>query len=140
MKPLAHFFSSLILALSLFPILKWNALLILAGGFLIDIDHYFWYVCKYRKINIFDSYKFFIKPMDEKNFKSVMGIILVFHTVEFLMIMLAFSYLSKLALAFTIGLLLHYTLDLLYLYFVARGFVLNHSIIYWLYKEKIQKL
>ena len=140
MKPLAHFFSSLILALSLFPILKWNALLILAGGFLIDIDHYFWYVYKYRKINIFDSYKFFIKPMDEKNFKSVMGILLVFHTIEFLMIMLVFSYLSKLAFAFTIGLLLHYTLDLLYLCFVARGFVLNHSIIYWLYKEKIQKL
>ena len=140
MKPLAHFFSSLILALSLFPILKWNALLILAVGFLIDIDHYFWYVYKYRKINIFDSYKFFIKPMNEKSFGSVMGILLIFHTVDFLMVMLALSYLSKLALAFTIGLLLHYALDLLYLYFVAQRFVVNHSIIYWLYKEKIQKL
>ena len=140
MKPLAHLLSSLILALLLIPILEWNALLVLAGGFLIDIDHYFWYVYKYRKISIFGSYKFFIKPMDEKNFKSVIGILLVFHTIEFLLIMLAFSYLNKIALAFAIGLLLHYTLDLLYLYFVAKRFVLNHSIIYWIYKEKIQKL
>ncbi|MBI2659143.1 hypothetical protein HYX05_03555 [Candidatus Woesearchaeota archaeon] len=140
MKPLAHLLSSLILALSLIPILKWNALLVLAGGFLIDIDHHFWYVYRYRKINIFKAYKFFIKPMDEKNFKSVAGILLIFHTAEFLLIMLALSYISKIALAFTIGLLLHYALDLCYLYFVARGFVVNHSIIYWIYREKIQKL
>ena len=78
--------------------------------------------------------------MNEKSFGSVMGILLIFHTVEFLMVMLALSYLSKLALIFTVGLLLHYALDLLYLYFIAKGFVVNHSIIYWLYKEKIQKL
>jgi len=140
MKPSAHFLSSLILAIILFPILKLGSLIVLAGGFLIDIDHYFWYVYRYRKIKIFDSYKFFIKPMDEKDFKSVAGILLIFHTAEFLMAMLILSYFSKIALAFTIGLLLHYALDLCYLYFVAKGFVVNHSIIYWIYKEKIQKL
>ena len=140
MKPLAHLLSSLILALILFPILKWSAVLILAGGFFIDIDHYLWYVYKYRKINIFESYKLFIKPMHEKDFKSVTGILIIFHTIEFLIIMAILSYFNKFALIFTIGLLLHYALDLIYLSFVAKRFIVNHSIIYWIYKNAIQKI
>ena len=140
MKTSVHLIASLILSALLYPLFEWKVLLILISGVLIDVDHYFWYIYKYRKINIFESYKFFIKPMDEKDFKSVMGILLIFHTVEFLTIMIVLSYFNKFILIFTIGLFLHYALDLIYLYFVAERFILNHSIIYWICKKRIQKL
>ena len=140
MKTSAHLIASIILTAALYPVFRWKVVLILVGGVLIDIDHYFWYAYKYKKINIFESYKFFIRPMDEKNFESIMGILLVFHTVEFLIIMAVLSYFSKFALIFTIGLLLHYALDLIYLYIVAKKFIINHSVIHWVYKELIQKV
>ena len=140
MRTSVHLVVSIILSALLYPLFGWKVLLILISGVLIDIDHYFWYIYKYRKIDIFESYKFFIKPMNEKDFKSIMGILLIFHTVEFLTIMIVLSYFNKIILIFTIGLLLHYALDLIYLYFVAERFLVNHSIIYWIYKKRIQKL
>lgn len=140
MKTSVHLISSIILAAALYPVFQWKVILILVGGVLIDADHYFWYIYKYKNFNFVDSYKFYIKNMEIKDFTNVAGILLVFHTVEFLIIMAVLSYFSKFALMFTIGLLLHYALDLIYLYIVAKKFVVNHSVIHWVYKELIQKV
>lgn len=140
MRPLIHFFFSLILAALLYPIFNWKVLLILAGSVLIDIDHYFWWICKYKKFNLIKAYTFFMRNMEANDFTNVDGILIIFHTIEFLLIMIVLSFYFEYALAFTIGLIFHYFLDLIFLYFVPKHFIANHSIIYWLLKHQIQKV
>lgn len=140
MEAWKHLLFSSILAAAFYPVFNWKALLIFAGGFLIDIDHYFWYVQKYRKFNIYECYKFYRMEAEKNNFRNVVGLLLVFHTVEFFLLMAFFSFYTRFALAFTIGLSAHYLLDLVFLYIIPKRFIANHSIIYWIYKNKIQKL
>ena len=135
MKTSVHFAASIILAAMLYHLFKWNALLVLFGGVLIDIDHYFWYACKYKKFSILQSYKFYIKIMDAKDFGKVEGMLCIFHTIEFLALMALLSFYFEAALIITIGLVLHYLLDLLYLYLNPKRFILNHSIMGWLLKN-----
>ncbi len=139
MKTSIHLTASLILAALLYPLLSWKALFILAGGVLIDVDHYFWYAYKYKNLNLIKSYEFFIKNLEVNDFTNVKGVVLIFHTIEFLLIMVLFSFYNKFALLFTIGLLSHYLLDFIWFYFILKRFILNHSIILWIIKNK-QKL
>ena len=140
MKTSVHIAVSIILAAALYPFFKSNVLLILAGGVLIDVDHYLWYIYQYKKFSILQSYKFYIKVMDANDFAKVDGILCIFHTIEFLLLMILLSFYFELALIFTIGLVSHYLMDLLYLYLAPKHFILNHSVIYWIYKSLIQKL
>ena len=140
MKTWVHFAASLILAAILYPLYNWKVILVFAGGVLIDIDHYFWYIYKYRKFNIFQAYKFFLKNMIKRDFSSVSGILLIFHTIEFLLIIVILSIYLDFIFIFATGLLLHYLLDLIYLYSVPKQFIANHSIIYWIYRNKIQNV
>lgn len=139
MKTSVHLAVSVILAAMLYPLFKLNVLLIFVGGVLIDIDHYFWYACKYKNFSILESYKFYIKAMDANDFARVKGILCIFHTMEFLLFMAVLSFYFKPALIFTIGLVSHYLMDLLYLYLVPKRFILNHSIIWWLIKNHESK-
>ena len=139
MKTLVHFLFSSVLALTFFPLFKWKTLLILAGGVLIDIDHYFWYILKYKDFNLINSYKFYTKNIETNNYTNVMGILLVFHTIEFLLAMIILSFYFELALIFTIGLLLHYLLDFIFLYFVVKKPITNNSILSWYLKTKSKK-
>lgn len=136
MKTYVHFAVSAILAVIFYPLFKWNVLFILVGGVLIDIDHYLWYAYKYKKFNILESYKFYIKVMDANDFSKVTGMLCIFHTIEFLLLMALLSFYFKPALIFTIGMASHYLLDLLYLYVVPKRFILNHSLIWWLIENK----
>jgi len=142
MKTSVHVVASVILAAVLYHFFKWKVLLILVGGVLIDVDHYFWYVYKYRKFNFFDSYQFYIKNIEINDFTNVAGILLVFHTLEFLLIVVLLSFYYEPVFIFTIGLISHYLLDFIFLSFIAKRFIANHSIIHWVYKNKlkIQKL
>ncbi len=137
MKLWPHLLSSLILAAALYPAFGWKAILVLAGGFLIDIDHYIWYVCKYKKLSFFDAYNHFSGQFKEKDFSKNIGILLVFHTLEFMAVMIALSYYTAYSYFFIIGLLLHYLLDLVFLFSVPKSFIANHSVIWWVVKNKI---
>ena len=139
MKTWVHLVVSAILAAALYPVSQWKVLLIFAGGVLIDIDHYLWYICKYKKFNLIDSYKFYLKNMEIKDFTNVYGILLVFHTIEFLFIMVFLSFYNEFALLFTLGLLAHYILDIIFILFVSKRFIVNHSLILWLVKNTTQK-
>lgn len=138
MKTSIHLAASLILAALLYPLFSWKALLVLTGGVLIDVDHYLWYVYKYKKFNLLDSYKFYLKNMETNNFTNVMGILLVFHTIEFLLLLAFLSFYYESVLAFTIGLLSHYFLDVIFLYSVPKRIITNHSIISWIVKNRIK--
>ena len=129
-----------ILAAALYPFFSWNILIIFAGGVLIDIDHYLWYVYKFKKISLFECYDYFIDGMRKDRINKNLGILLIFHTIEFIAMMLALSFFNELALIFTIGLLSHYLLDGIFLYRTAKRLIANPSIIGWIVKSKIQKV
>lgn len=135
-----HFLSSLVLAAIAYPVFGWSALLIVAGGVLIDIDHYIWYIYRYRKFEFLECYRHFMVTTKRRDFKEHYGMLLAFHTIEFFMLMIFLSFYSKLALIFTIGVVSHYVMDLAFLYNVPKCFVANHSIVHWVYKNKIQKV
>lgn len=135
MRASIHFIVSSVLAAVLYPIFSWKALFIFIGGFLIDIDHYFLYIRRYRKFNLSNCYSHYTN-----NDKNHIGELQIFHNIEFLLMSVIFSIYSQLALMFTIGLLAHYIGDIIQRYSIAKSFVSNPSITAWIIKNKIQKL
>ena len=140
MKTWVHAIISLILAGWLYQAYNWKVIFLLAAGILIDIDHYFWYVYRYRDFSLIKSYKFYMKNIERNDFSNVMGLLLIFHTLEFFLIMILLSFFSAAAFMFAAGLTAHYILDFIYTYHKAKGAVANHSVIYWVYKNLIQKV
>lgn len=136
MGPLIHFLVSLFIGVLLYPIFGWRVLMVFAGGILIDIDHYFLYVCRFRKFGLGECYKYYHTNIKKNNFKEFLGALLIFHTIEFLLLSAFLSAFSSLALMFTIGLLSHYVLDIIHRYRFEKSFVTNPSIISWLIKSK----
>jgi hypothetical protein len=139
MKPSVHLLVSLILAVILYPTFNWKVLFILIGGVLIDIDHYFLYIYRFRKFNLRNCYNYFYVEARKDNFKGIIGSLLIFHTIELLLISIILSFYIEFALIFTISLLIHYLLDLIWHYLVPKRLIANHSIISWIIKNKIQK-
>ena len=131
-----HALASSVLALVLYSFFKWNVAFIFVGGVLVDIDHYFWYIFKFKSLNLFDCYNYYMEHMDKKKIYNIVGLLMVFHTIEFLAICIFLSFYYKFVLVFTIGLLLHYLLDAIFLYSVPKRVVANHSIISWILKNK----
>jgi hypothetical protein len=138
MKVIIHFITSSILAAVLYPTFSWKVFLIIAGGVLIDIDHYLWYAYKYKNFSLVKSYKFY--AANAEKYKIHAGILLIFHSIEFLVVLAVISFYTEFALLLTIGLLLHHLLDLIWVYFVPKRFIINYSVIAWVIKNKIQKL
>ena len=138
MKTPAHVAVSLRLAALLYPIFQWKVLLILAGGVIIDIDHYFWYICKYKKFGLLSCYRFLSIETRKNKWKEVIGALFVFHTLEFVLLMILLSFYSNSALMFVIGLLGHYILDFIWHFTVPKRVIVNHSIISWIINNKIR--
>ncbi|MBI3026473.1 hypothetical protein HYY70_00015 [Candidatus Woesearchaeota archaeon] len=140
METWKHFLLSLIIAILMHALYEWKALFILIGGVLIDIDHYVWYIYKYRKFNLIDCYKFYADANTSMNFKPHFGLLHVFHTLEFLLAVAALSFYNEFALLFLVGLIGHYLLDLIWYITVPKCIIADHSIIHWIVKNQIQKV
>ena len=112
----------------------------LAGGVLIDVDHYLWYAYRYRKMDFFEAYRYYLKNLAKNDFMADIGILLVFHTIEFLAFMAVLSFYDSAFFLFTVGLASHYMLDVIFLYFVAKRRIADYSIVHWVLKNKIQKV
>jgi len=140
MVPLIHFLVSIFIVMLLYPIFNWQVLMIFVGGVLIDIDHYLLYIYRFRKFSLRGCYRYHHIKVKKNNHKDVFGALLIFHTIEFLLLSVFLSIYSTLALMFTIGLLGHYTLDVIERYKLEKSFITNPSLISWIIKNKIQKL
>jgi hypothetical protein len=138
MTPSKHLISALILAAILYPLFNWKVIFIVAGGFLIDIDHYLWYIFRHKSINILECYKFFIAHHKHNNFDESVGILLIFHNLEFLLVMAFLSLYSEIAMLFLFGLILHYSLDLVWLSSVPKRFLSSPSILKWLLNKSFK--
>lgn len=124
-----HFIVSIILSILLFSIFKWNVLLILVGGVLIDVDHYLLYYMKFKKFDLVKGYKYF----SEKDcWKELINSLSIFHTVEFLILMIVLSFYYKLFILMVIGMVPHLIMDFIYESKATGRLVKCPSFIYWL--------
>ena len=80
-----HFIVSLAISLFLFPFFGCGSFLVMVGGFLIDIDHYIWYILRYRDFNIKNAYK--------RNKNHDTKVLNIFHQVDVIALFIILSFL-----------------------------------------------
>ena len=131
---------------SLFPQTQWyNLAIIFFSSFLIDFDHYASSVLKEkRNLNLINSLNYHkeqgkIQKAEKDNGIRKKGVLHIFHTLEFHILVLAIGiFFFKPFIFIFIGMLFHSILDLLYLtkedYIYRRNFILALWII-----KKIRK-
>ncbi len=99
-----HFLFGLIVSLLLYPVYGINILIIFFTNLLLDVDHYILYIFKFKSFSIIKAHDYFFN--EEKPF------LLFFHTVEFLLALLFFSFYFRLAFFALVGLVIHLLLDI----------------------------
>ena len=85
-------------------------------------------------------YKYFMERTGKSRIMENYGILLVFHTLEFVMCVAILSFYFDIAFLFLTGLLVHLALDMFFVFSVAGHPIAKHSLISWIYKNRIQKL
>ncbi|MFH1510972.1 MAG: hypothetical protein ABIF10_04715 [Candidatus Woesearchaeota archaeon] len=112
MKLSTHIAASLALATILYPVIGWNSIIVFLAGFVIDIDHLFWYYLCYgtaspAKVSN-QCYEW--RKLGDK--VAVRGFLLVFHVIEFALIIGVLAIFFRWALYIFFGLALHQILDI----------------------------
>ena len=139
MKFTVHFLSSIALAGVLFPFVGLvPAALVFLGGWTVDLDHYLWYIIKYKKFGMAECNRFFTVDSRTNNSRHFRGSFMPAHTIEFIVLMAFLSFYSKYAMYYSIGLALHFLLDFLSFLLIEKDFPLVHSIIYWTIRKNIK--
>ncbi len=123
MKLITHLVVSMILALALFPIFGIKSFIVLVSGFLIDIDHLLYFKGSFK-----ETYRYFKNIDSYNNIKKSLGIIKIFHTVEFLVIIAISSFYYEIALIFLIGLTVHIIMDIFYVWKTFKVFRIDSFI------------
>lgn len=117
MLPIIHFLAGLLLSALLFILGIPTAfiLIILVASVLIDIDHYLLYTFIKKDINPFNAYKFYLvegkKYRNKKKFQF--AFLMIFHTIEFFLLLTVLSFFSEIALLIFIGCVFHMCIDLM---------------------------
>jgi len=89
------------------------SLLFLAGGVLIDIDHYIFYVVKKKDFSIKRMYDYCIDS-------TYNHIFCIFHNIEFVTLLLIISVIIPLFSMLTAGVIIHLIIDLISVYYKGR--------------------
>lgn len=131
-----HMATSLALAASLYPFFGWISLFAVVGGFLIDIDHYFWYIYKTKKFSIKGCYDYYMLPPKKGNFFNCKDSLFVFHTIELIILIAILALFNVYIKIILLGLILHISLDVYYRLTKAKSLFLSQpSIIGYLFKS-----
>jgi len=80
--------------------------LIFLASFLIDFDHYIWHLNKKKNFNLKKAY-FYLKEINLSK-----PLFMIFHTIEFLLLIFLISFLWEGFLFILIGMLFHSVLDI----------------------------
>jgi len=131
MQPYYHLIASSVLTAVLYPFFGVNSFFVLAGGFLIDIDHYIWCVYNFKEFNPRKVFKFYAKVNREKSYAQQRKCLIIFHSVEFLMLMIFLAFYSEIAFLILAGLLLHYMFDAIWILAVTKGTFAIYSLVWW---------
>jgi len=142
---LGFFYSLLIYAL--YPkITLTGAFIVFLASFLIDVDHYLIYVYKKKSCNLNKAFKWFKSQQEnwgrlpEKERKNYKEQILLFHGVEFVLLLTFLSIFSELFKYILIGILFHLALDFVDLKIKKRPFRQKSSQLYIAILNKNKKL
>lgn len=119
-----------------FPIFGWKVIFLFVGGVLVDIDHYLWYVYKYRDWNPLRCHSTYMKHGAKNNYRDFDGSLQLFHTFEFIVLFAYASFLWQPVFIAFIGYLGHWLLDLIWLRFVVKRWVIEFSLLRWLWTSK----
>lgn len=120
-------------------------LIIFLASFLIDFDHYLYYVFKKKSLNVNDAYSWFIetsqkeRAMPENERKQYKKALFIFHVAEFWIILAALSFLNKIFLFILIGFLFHIMIDYIDIIIHKEPVYPKLSIIYTIIKNKGKK-
>lgn len=88
-----------------FNLTLFETFLIFFASFLIDFDHYIWHALRKKDWNLKNAYYYL------KNLKLEKPFMVLFHTIEFLLLILILSFFWKGFLFILIGMLFHSLLD-----------------------------
>lgn len=118
MRPIFHFLTSLVISsiLILMHWRWWQIFLFFVGAFFIDVDHYFYFVCKAKSWNLKKAYKWFITferklPKTGEKYEFL----LIFHTIEVFIFLLAFSFiLFDVFFPVFLGFIIHNIIDIIH--------------------------
>lgn len=118
-------------SIPLFMLKGWmEVLLFFAGGILIDIDHYIFYVLRFRRFDPKGMFRYFHDVLKMRHESPYVGLF-IFHTSEFFLITGILSIYFRFFFYILIGMLFHFALDLMHLlrhdFIFARPFsIIEH--------------
>ncbi len=125
-----------------FNISLFQAILIFLSSFLIDVDHYLYYVFIKKDISLKKSYKWFVKnrekwlalPIQER--KKYKHSVLLFHGIEFWIILVYAYFLNKIFLFVILGIAVHMFLDFIEIFYIKDKFYSKFSQAYTFIRDR----
>lgn len=98
-----------------------GALIVFLMSFLIDFDHYLFYVFKHRKLSLSKAYNFFLKETESAHkHKNYYAPLTIFHTAEAFILMIVAAFYSNIAFYVLIGSSFHFALDAYATFFIHK--------------------
>ena len=136
MLPKSHFIFGLIfslLLLFLFPQIEiLGFLIIFASSFLIDVDHYLFYVFIKKDYSLKNAYHWFMEKHRKfrnlsrserrERLKQKGPLPCIFHGIEAIAVLIILSFFSKFFLYILIGFLFHEVLDFIWAIYLGEGY------------------
>lgn len=149
MFPKHHIILGLIISIGIFIVYPSigviGAIIIFLSSFLIDFDHYAYFVFKNKNLSLFKALKWFgeidkksklIKKDARKNYYSGLYFL---HGIEALIILFLLSYFSPYFLLIIAGFLIHQLLDLIEIIQLGESFDKLISFFYAVYRARNKK-
>jgi len=127
------------------PIDYTNLLIIFLASFLIDVDHWFVYVLKKKDFSISKAYNWFIQKgikyekLSLKERKKYKKLIMIFHGIEFWILLLVLSVYSKIFIFILLGIAIHMVFDFMEIINKKEPLYTKFSQIYSCIKNKNKK-
>jgi len=139
MLPKWHFLAALILSIFLFPIVQFKILIFILVAVFIDVDHYLLYIYRKKDFNLIRAYSFFIEK--GKLFRKTRKYdrkysLCVFHTIEFLILLIILIPTSSFFQIAMLGYSLHMIQDILSQIFMNSFNTRNYSIVGYIYERQ----
>lgn len=113
-------------------------LLIIISSVLIDIDHYFYYVIKYKKYNPLKMTECFRKHYDLSILTNMLPV-LIFHNIETMILLIILSYIFPYIIYIFIGFIIHMILDWMVMPYMNYPCVIKLSLIWVIIENNRRK-
>ena len=145
MLPKYHIFSGFTVSYILvyfFNFSLFAGIIVFLSSFLIDIDHYFFSVYKRRDLSLLNSIKEHYKlrrklmSMPWKKRRKYKTPIMIFHGIEFWILIIILSFFSNIFLLILIGIIIHMSLDFIDIIYHHAPIYTKLSVIAVLQKNK----